>query len=41
MCNEWGVLRFSYELAEFFWRFPNELIMIRMMYWCKIVEVGN
>ena len=36
-----GVPRFSYELAEFFWRFPNEFAMIRMRYRCKIVEVGN
>ena len=35
------VLTFSYELAEFFWRFPNEFAMIRMQYRCKIVEVGN
>ena len=40
-CNVRGVPRFSYELAKFFWRFPNEFAMIRMRYRCKIVEVGN
>ena len=39
--NVRGVPTFSYELAEFFWRFPNEFAMIRMRYRCKIVEVGN
>ena len=39
--NVRGVPRFSYELANFFWRFPNEFAMIRMRYRCKIVEVGN
>ena len=39
--NVWGVLRFSYEIAEFFWRFPNEFVMIGMRYPCKIVEIGN
>jgi hypothetical protein len=39
--NVRGVLRFSYELAEVFWRFPDEFAMIRMTYRCKIVEVGN
>jgi hypothetical protein len=39
--NVRGVPRFSYELANFFWRFPNEFAMIRMRYQYKIVEVGN
>jgi hypothetical protein len=39
--NVRGVLRFSYKLAEFFWRFPSEFAMIRMRYRCRIVEVGN
>ena len=39
--NVRGVLKFSYELAGFFWRFPNEFAIIRMKYGCKIVKVGN
>ena len=40
-CNVRGVPRFSYELADFFWKFPNEFTMIRMRYRCKIIEDGN
>ena len=39
--NVRGVPRFSYKLAEIFWRVPKECAMIRMTYRCKIVEVGN
>ena len=38
--NERGVPNFSYELAEFFWRFPNVFAMIRTRYRLKIVKVG-
>ena len=40
-CNVQGVPRFSYELSDFFWRFPNEFAVIQMRYQCKSVEVGN
>ena len=36
-----GVPSFSYELAEFFWRFPNEFEMLRTRYRLKIGKVGN
>ena len=39
--NVWEVLRFSYELAEIFWRFPNEFVMIWMRCQCKIFKVRN
>ena len=39
--NVQGVLRLSYELANFFSRFPNEFEMIGMKYRCKIDEVRN
>ena len=39
--NEWRVPNFSYEQAEFFWRFPNEFAMIQTRYRIKIVKVGN
>jgi hypothetical protein len=39
--NVRGVPRFIYELAEIFWRFPNEFAMIRTRYRCKIIKVGN
>ena len=39
--NEHGVLNFGYELAENFWRFPNEFAMIRTRYRLKIVKVRN
>ena len=39
--NERGVPNFSYELAEIFWRFPNEFAMIWTRYRLKIVKVGN
>ena len=39
--NERGVPNFRYELADFFWRFPNEFAMIRTKYRLKIVKVGN
>jgi hypothetical protein len=39
--NERGVPNFSYELAEIFWRFPNEFTIIRTRYRLKIFKVGN
>ena len=39
--NVRGVPRFSYKVVNFFWRIPNEFIMIRMRYRCKIIKVGN
>ena len=39
--NERGVPNFSYELAENFWRFPNEFATIRTRYRLKIVQVRN
>ena len=39
--NVRGVRRFSYELANFFWRYLKEFAIIGMRYQCKIVEVGN